>query len=177
MAKTQRNEPCPCGSGMKAKRCCHGPIRYVDVRIMPLSVYRDALCELGGTTKAEFRALYDQLADLPSAEPTLQVPLPSVSVPAVERAVTAIHGDDVETFDRAAAQVMAGVDTVLNRLLLARAVVVLQNAGRIPSKLAAAAVIDLDREESALFAASVAQSIATLAGERPTRDSRLAAAG
>lgn len=176
MAKVQRNDPCPCGSGQKAKRCCHGPIKYIDVRIMPLEVYRDLICELGETTKEEFRALYDELMDLPDLDLSLQVPLPVIRTPAVEEAITAIHNEDQDAFDRALAEVVRTVDSVRQRLLLARAVVILRDAGRIPRKLAAVAVIELDREESDFFASSVAQSISVLAGEQRTPSGLLVAA-
>jgi hypothetical protein len=168
MAKVQRNEPCPCGSGEKAKRCCYGPVRHIDVRIMPLDLYRDLICELGGTNKAEFRTLFEELMELPGLALSLQVPLPAVRTPAINRAITALHNDDTDDFDQALAQVVTAVDTVKSRLLLARAVVILRDAGRIGRKLAAVAVIELDREDSALFASSVAQSISVLAGEQRT---------
>lgn len=168
MAKVRRNEPCPCGSGQKAKRCCHGPVRYIDVRIMPPELYRDLICELGGTTELEFRALFSELLDLPELDLSLQVPLPAFRTPAIERAISALHNDDTDAFDRALAEVVPTVDSVLRRLLLARAVVVLRDAGRIPRKLAAVAVIELDREDSAFFASSVGQSISVLAGEQRT---------
>jgi len=168
MAKVQRNDPCPCGSGMKAKRCCHGPVRHIDVRIMPVELYRDLICELGGTTRVEFGALFEELLALPELDLSLQVPLPAFRTPAIERAVTALHNDDAEDFDQAIAGVVAEIDSDLLRLLLARAVVILRDAGRIGRKLAAVAVIELDREESALLASSVAQSISVLAGEQRT---------
>lgn len=168
MAKVQRNDPCPCGSGAKAKRCCHGPVRYIDVRIMPPKVYRDLICELGGTTKEEFHALFHELMDLPAFDLSLQVPLPAVRTSAIEDAINAIHNDDVDTFDRALGEVVLTLDSDRQRLVLARAVVILRDAGRIPRKLAAVAVIELDREKSDFFASSVAQSISVLAGELRT---------
>ena len=90
MAKVKRNGPCPCGSGKKAKRCCHGPVEYLDVRIMPLEVYRDSVCELGGTTRAEFDDLFGELVDLPEVDLSLQVPLPNVWTPAIDRAVSVL---------------------------------------------------------------------------------------
>jgi hypothetical protein len=56
MAEVQRNQPCPCGSGQKAKRCCHGPIQSVDVRVMLLEMSQEALDALAGTEKIEMRA-------------------------------------------------------------------------------------------------------------------------
>ncbi len=160
MAKVKRNAPCPCGSGKKAKRCCHGPVEYLDVRIMPLEVYRDSICELGGTTRAEFDDLFGELVDLPEVDLSLQVPLPNVWTPAIDRAVSALDEDDEDGFDKALSDVVSRVDTTRQRLLLARSVVLLRDAGKISKKLAALAMIELDQEDSAFFRSSVAQSLA-----------------
>ena len=176
MAKIQRNSPCPCGSGSKAKRCCHGPVQYLDVRIMPLEIYRDSICELAGTTKDEFAELFTQLINLPELDPSLQVPLPNIRTSDIGRAVNALQADDTNTFDKVLPAVVSSVDTIRNRLLLARAVVVLRDAGEISKKVAAVAMVELDREESAFFASSVAESIAVLAGGQPTPSRLLVAA-
>jgi len=168
MAKVKRNGPCPCGSGNKAKRCCYGPVEYLDVRIMPLEVYRDSIAELAGTTKDEFEDLLAELVNLPEFDLSLQVPLPSIWTPDLDRAVKTLHDDDTEEFRDALTHVVARLDTVRQRLLLARAVVVLRDAGRLSKKLAALAVIELDREYSAFFASSVAESIAVVAGDQRT---------
>ncbi len=168
MAKVQRNQPCPCGSGKKAKRCCHGPQQSVDVRIMPLEMTQEALDELAGTDTIEMRALFDQLLYLPELDLSLQVPLPGVLTPDVDWAIRALRDDDGDEFDRAVEQVVSSVDTVSRRIDLARAVIALRDQGRIPSKLAAIAVFELDRPESTLFLSSVAESIGVLAGQQRT---------
>ncbi len=168
MAKIRRNELCPCGSGSKAKRCCYGPVQYLDVRIMPLKVYRDSIAELAGITREEFGALIAELVDLPELNLTLQVPLPSIWTPEVDRAVKALQDDDTEDFNDALTDVLARLDTFRQRLLLARAVVLLRDAGRLSRKLAALAVIELDREYSLFFASSVAESIAVVARDKRT---------
>jgi hypothetical protein len=175
MAKVKRNGPCPCGSGNKAKRCCYGPVEYVDVRIMPAPVYRDCIAALADTTKEEFETIFAELVDLPEFDLSLQVPLPSIWTSALDRAVQALHDDDTEEFDDALTHVAAKLDSVRQRLLLARAVVVLRDAGRLSKKLAALAIIDLDREYSAFFVSSVAQSIAVMAGDQRTPSGLLVA--
>ena len=176
MAKVKRNAPCPCGSGKKAKRCCHGPVEYLDVRIMPLEIYRDSVCELGGTTRAEFDDLFGELVDLPELDLSLQVPLPNVWTPAIDRAVSSLDDDDEDGFDKALSDVVSRVDTTRQRLVLARSVVLLRDAGKISKKLAALAMIELDQEDSAFFRSSVAQSLAVLAGDQPTPSGLLVAA-
>jgi hypothetical protein len=163
MVKIGRNEPCPCGSGSKAKRCCYGPVQPLDVRIMPVEVYRDSLTYLAGTTKEEFKALFAELIDLPELNPTLQVPLPSIWTPQLDRAAKALLDDDTEEFNDALNDVLDQLDSVRQRLLLARSVVMLRGDGQISKKLAAMAVIELDREYSALFASSVAESLSIVA--------------
>jgi hypothetical protein len=168
MAKIRRNEPCPCGGGSKAKRCCYGPVQYLDVRIMPLEVYRDSIAELASTTREEFDALFAELVNLPGLDLTVQVPLPNIWTPQLDRAVKALQEDDTEEFDGALTDVLGKLDTVVHRLQLARAVVMLRDAGQLSKKLAALAVIELDREYSALFASSVAESIAVVARDQRT---------
>jgi hypothetical protein len=168
MAKVKRNGPCPCGSANKAKRCCYGPVEHLDVRIMPLEVYRDSIAELADTDKDEFETIFDELVNLPELDLSLQVPLPSIWTSELDRAVNALHDDDTDEFDDALTHVVAKLDTVRNRLLLARAVVILRDAGRLSKKLAALAIIELDREYSAFFTSSVAESIAVVAGDQRT---------
>jgi SEC-C motif len=176
VAKVRRNAPCPCGSGNKAKHCCHGPVKSLDVRIMPLEIYRDSICELADTTRDEFEDLFGELADLPEQDLSLQVPLPSIWTPAIERAVSALDDDDEEAFDTALSDVVSRIDTTVSRLLLGRAVVILRDAGAISKKLAALAIIELDREDSAFFRSSVAESLAVLAGDQRTPSGLLVAA-
>jgi hypothetical protein len=176
MAKVKRNGPCPCGSGNKAKRCCHSPVEYLDVRIMPLEIYRDSVCELADTTRDEFDDLFSELVDLPELDLSLQVPLPKIWTPEIDRAIGALHADDTEAFDEALSDVVSRVDTIKQRLLLARAVVILRDAARISKKLAALAMIELDCEDSAFFASSVAESLAVLAGDQRTPSGLLVAA-
>ncbi len=176
MAKVRRNAPCPCGSGNKAKRCCHGPVQPLGVRIMPPEVYRDSICELAGTTRDEFDDLFGELVDLPELDLSLQVPLPKIWTPEIDRAVTALHDEDEEAFDVALSDVVSKVDTTVARLLLARAVVILRDAGKISKRLAALAVIELDTEGSAFFRSSVAESLAVLAGDQRTPSGLLVAA-
>jgi len=103
-----------------------GPVEYLDVRIMPLEVYRDSIAELAGTTRDEFEAILAELVNLPEFDLSLQVPLPNIWTPDLDRAAKALHDDDTEEFHDALTHVVARLDTVRQRLLLARAVVRLQ---------------------------------------------------
>jgi hypothetical protein len=168
MAKVHRNGPCPCGSGKKAKRCCHGPIRYVDVRVMPLDMTQEALDVLRHTSEIEMRAHFDSLAYLPEIDLSLQVPLPAIITPDLDHAISVLQDDDGEEFDRVLERLVPTLDTVDRRIDLARAVLTLRDQGRIPDILAALAVMDLDREESILFKSSVAESLGVLSGNQRT---------
>jgi hypothetical protein len=176
MAKVQRNRPCPCGSGKKAKRCCHGPIRYFDVRIMPLDMTEDAVAHLRSTDVVEMRAFFDQLMYLPEVDLSLQVTLPGIITPDLDQAITALRDGDDDGFDQALERLVATLDTVDRRIDLARAVVALRDQGRIPETLAAIAVVELDRPESILFKSSVAEAISILAGDQRTPSGLLVAA-
>jgi hypothetical protein len=86
----------------------------------------------------------------------------------MDRAISALQDDDVEVFDEVLDKVVVDVDSPGRRLELAQAVLALRDEGRIPSDLAAAAVLELDGKESSLFLSSVAESLAVLAGDRRT---------
>lgn len=176
MAKVRRNGPCPCGSAKKAKRCCHGPITYVDVRIMPLDMIDVALSVLRSTSEIELRAHFDKLIYLPEIDLSLQVPLPGIITPDLDHAIDALRDDDGDEFDRILDRVVPTVDTVQRRIDLACAAIALRDQQRIPAVLAAIAVLDLDREESILFTSSVAESISVLAGDQRTPSGLVVAA-
>jgi len=174
MAKIQRNGPCPCGSGNKAKRCCYAPQN--ELRAIPVDLCQQAMSDLAGTERVEMYALFDELVYLPEIDISLQVRMPGILTPEIHRAVGALRADDGEEFDRALPDVVRMVDTVDRRLELVRAVVRLRDQGRIPSKLAALAIFELDREYSSLFHSSVAESLGVLAGEQRTPTGLLVAA-
>jgi SEC-C motif len=160
MAKIRRNEPCPCGSGSKAKRCCEAPHAYVDVRVLPLDLCQSVVNDLPGTTQAEMRALFDQLVYLPAIDASLQVRLTDIITADMDRAINALRDDHGTVFDEALGRVVPAVDTLERRIELAQGVIALRDQGRIPAKLAAVAVLELDREKSVFFLSAVAESLA-----------------
>ena len=86
----------------------------------------------------------------------------------MERAINALRNDHDTVFDEALGKVVPAVDTLERRIELAQAVIALRDRGRIPAKLAAVAVFELDREKSIFFLSSVAESLAALAGSAAT---------
>ena len=69
-----RNDPCPCGSGRKAKRCCgvgRGPGREELARAFLAVEARRAVLALVGVTGRELRDLFEDLMELPSIDLSL----------------------------------------------------------------------------------------------------------
>jgi hypothetical protein len=60
VAKVGRNQPCPCGSGRKAKRCCGiegGPSEQSLARAYLAHAAREAAADLDGVSDAGLKAL------------------------------------------------------------------------------------------------------------------------
>ncbi len=165
MAKIRRNEPCPCGSGSKAKRCCYG--NEEDVHCLPPELCESVVPDLRGVDEVELRFLFDELLYLPEIDTSLQLRL-GILTPTMDSAIRSIQDDDVDVLDAVFDKVMAEVDSPSRRIELAQAVITLRDEGRIPAELAATAVLELDRKESTFFLSSVAESLAVLAGDRNT---------
>ena len=112
--------------------------------------------------------MFDDLVDLPTLDVSLQVDLPHLFTPAMQHLREALEADDEDTFDDAVNTAIRHLDTPQRRAALARAVLNLRDLGRIDRRLAAAAIIDLGTPGSALFQASVVQSIAVSVGAAET---------
>jgi SEC-C motif len=178
MAKVRRNEPCPCGSNLKAKRCCLvEPERRATTPRATLARFQSAvLPALSGIGRERFGELYDEVIFLPELDFSLHLRLPGVFTPEIERALYACSVHDEEGFDEALRAVLPAVDTVENRLSLAEAVLALRDLGRLSPALAAVAVVDLNQTDSALLLSSLAQSIAVRSGDERTPSGLLIAA-
>jgi SEC-C motif len=86
MRKAGRNDPCPCGSGRKVKRCCglqRGPDENAAARAFLAEVSRDA-AGLLNVSESQFIAIMKQWSGLATISPELRVQLPDNS-PAIER--------------------------------------------------------------------------------------------
>jgi hypothetical protein len=140
----------------------------VDVGLLPQELSDHAIEDLHGTDEVELRTYFDQLLDLPEIDTSLQVRLPGIITPDMDRAINAKRDDDDEEFDEALGKVVSAVDSADRRLELAQAVLRLRDQGQIRRKLAAIAVLELDRTDSMVFSSSVAESLAILAGDQPT---------
>lgn len=173
MAKVRRNDPCPCGSTNKAKRCCFSQERLSAAgatRRALLALQEGCIDDLVGVDRAGFEGLYHEVIHLPELDISLQVRLPVLS-PLVERARQALEeeGDDGDPFLDAVEELAEELDTPGRRLELARAVIALRDAGRVEPSVAAVAMFDLNVGSCpALLTNSVAESIAVIAGHRRT---------
>ena len=118
MAKTGRNEPCRCGSGLKAKRCCgvtRGPSEDSLAGAFLRNVAREAAEDALALSEREFALLLADLVDLPCLDLSLQVELPKLLSPALGRLCEAIAEDDEIAGDAVIDEVLDELDTSFER--------------------------------------------------------------
>lgn len=162
MPKPGRNEPCPCGSGRKTKRCCgqqRGPSNDQLERAFIASHARWAARELGDLPTRVLASLWTQLAELPGLDLSLVVPLPTLTTPELEQLTQAAIDDDLDSAETALPAVLDVVDTPQQRAQLARAIISLRDSGKLSTRRAAAALIDLDSDSETFLRASVIHAI------------------
>ena len=179
--KLGRNDPCSCGSGLKAKRCCFAVSGSAEankpravlakLRLEVISALRD-----GGVDREEFEDLVHEMNRLPELDVSLQVALPTLETPEIARVRHAFDDGDYEHLDEILDKAVALVDTPQHRLDLARAALVEHDAGRINTKVAAVAVMDLNQVRSALMISALARAIAVANGNNTTPSGLLVAA-
>lgn len=179
MAKVGRNQPCPCGSGRKAKRCCgveRGPDEESLARAYLAHAAREASIVLVGVSEVELVSLLDKLADLPGRDLSLQVELQKVVSPELARLRDAVADGDEEAAEDSLADVLRAIDTPPQRARLAGAVIALRAAGSLDARLAAAALIDLASGSRHLLCSSLLEAVAVQAGATRTPSGILLAA-
>lgn len=165
MAKVGRNEPCPCGSGRKAKRCCGvegGPSEQSLARAFLAHACREAAGELRRLSDAELLQLFDDLWELPAVDLSLQVELPKLLSPVLDRLCDAVADDDPDP-ELLDAATMA-IDTPTERARLARAVIAQAQAGAIGERIANAALLDLGSDSRHLLNAALVEAVAVRIG-------------
>ncbi len=109
------------------------------------------------------------MIELPTIDTSLQLPLPRLLTPDVERLLVAVEEDDLDGIDDALPAVLARVDTPLSRAQLARAVLALRDRGRIDPKVAAVALIELSAPKlQRLVSSAVVQAAGVILGEVAT---------
>jgi len=172
VASRGRNQRCECGSGRKTKFCCGvrtGPSETEMAKAFLAGLVTPAALVLVQFTREEVEALHAVMIELPRFDSSLQVAVPRLVTPEVNAVLDAIEDDDVDALEAAVPAVVARVDTPLERARLARAVIALRDAGRIPEPVAATALLDLASPKlNTLITSGLVQSAAVMVGAART---------
>jgi SEC-C motif len=166
-----RNEPCPCGSGRKVKRCCgeqRGPTEQQLARAHVALLAREAAPDLAGLSDHALHDLWEGLLDLPATDLSLLVTLPKLIGPDLQRLRGAIAEDDPDWGWDALTAVATQIDTPQQRAQLADALVHLRDQHRINRQQAAAAILDLDSHSTHFIGASLLEAVALSVGASRT---------
>ena len=117
----------------------------------------------------ELEELEAEMIELPTIDTSLQLPLPRLLTPDVDRLLVAIEEDDLDGIDGALPAVLARVDTPLARAELARAVLALRDRGRIDPRVAAVALLELSAPKlQRLVSSAVVHAAGVIVGEVAT---------
>ena len=171
MAQEGRNARCRCGSGRKVKRCCgvrRGPSEAELAKAFVHQQARIAALVLAARSDAEVVALLDEAVGLPRQDVSMQLPLPRLFSPALERLRAAVAKDDPEGVAAAVPAALAEVDTPIVRAGLVRAVLGLRDAGRVSGGVAAAVVVEQASRSTELLEASLLAAVAVSVGAART---------
>jgi hypothetical protein len=171
MAQQGRNERCRCGSGRKVKRCCGVRRGQSEAELAKAFLYqqaRSAALVLDARSDDEVVALLDAAVGLPRQDVSMQLPLPGLLSPALERLRAAVADDDPDQVDTAVPAVLAEVDTPIARAGLVRAVLALRDAGRVSDAVAEAAVVEQASPSTTLLRASLLAAVAVGVGAATT---------
>ncbi len=171
MPRPGRNEPCPCGSGRKTKRCCgvkRGPSEDQLARAHLALLRRDAASDLAGLSPGALHHLWENLMDLPGTDLSLLVTLPKLIGPDLKRLRESIAEDDPDWGWDALTTVTHEIDTPQQRAKLADALLRLRDQHRLDRRQAAAAILDLDSRSTRFIAASLLQAVAISVGTERT---------
>lgn len=166
-----RNQPCPCGSGRKTKRCCgqgRGPTADQLARAHLCALVRGAVEDLADLSEEELEILENRLFDLPTVDLALHVALPELISPELQRLRDAIADDDPDSGWDELTIVTNQIDTPQQRARLADALLSLRDQHRIGRLVAAFGVFDLYSGSKCLLTASVIHTISVSVGASRT---------
>src|SRR5205814_3618917 len=116
-----RNDPCPCGSGRKVKRCCgqhRGPGEEDLARGYLAHQARAAARQLRALDDDELRELFDELFELPQLDLALTITLPQLLTPDLQHLFDAVKADDPDAGDEVIPGILASLDTPAERARL-----------------------------------------------------------
>jgi hypothetical protein len=166
-----RNEPCPCGSGRKVKRCCgehRGPSEAQLASAHLAALAHDAVHDLAHLSDQALELLWENLFDLPAADLSLHVKLPELITPELQRLQNAVIDDDPDRGWDELRAVTKQIDTPQQRARLADAILRLRDQNRLTRTQAAYAIYHLDTRSQHLLAASLTHTIAVTTGASRT---------
>ncbi len=167
MPNPGRNDPCPCGSGRKTKRCCgqqRGPSDDQLARAHVAQLSRQAAPTLARLPDRALDHLWEGLMDLPSLDYSLLVALPKLISPDLQRLREAIERDDPDWGWDALTAVAKQIDTPQQRAQLADAIVRLRDQHRLNRRQAAYALLDLSTPSTRFIGASLLEAVAVSVG-------------
>ena len=171
MAQQGRNERCRCGSGRKVKHCCgvrRGPSEAELAKAFLHQQARAAALVLDTRSDEEVETLLDAAVGLPTQDVSMQLPLPGLLSPALERLRAAVAEDDPEQVAAALPEALAEVDTPIARAGLVRSVQGLRDAGRVSDEVAAAVAVEQASRSTELLEASLLEAVAVSVGAATT---------
>jgi hypothetical protein len=166
-----RNQPCPCGSGRKTKRCCgqqRGPSADQIARAHLAALCRQAIPDLADLSDDTLDVLWEGLIDLPAIDYSLLVTLPTLIGPDLQRLRESIQDDDPDWGWDALTAVAKQIDTPQQRARLADAIVSLRDQRRLNRRQAAYALLDLNTPSTRLIGASLLEAVAVSVGAHRT---------
>jgi hypothetical protein len=139
-----------------------GPSEESLARAFLAHASREAARELRRLSDAELGELLEELWELPAADLSLQVELPKLHSPALNRLRDAVADDDPDP--ELLEAVVGTIDTPIERARLARAVIAQAQAKAIGERLADAALFDLGSDSRRLLRAGLLEAVAVRAG-------------
>ena len=178
MAKLGRNQPCPCGSGRKVKRCCgaHRGPSGEDLALQNLrELARKFAPLLRPYSEVDIDQLLERVIELPVRHLSLQVQLPRIWPPALQR-LRAGLGDDTDDIIDAVQAATRVIDGPQLRLTLASEAAELCRNDEIDLESLALIIVDLARPTSLFVSASLIAATAVSLGRCPTPAGLLVAA-
>ena len=171
MPNPGRNDPCPCGSGRKVKRCCgqrRGPSEDQLARAHLAALAHDAIEDLAHLSDEALEILWEGLFDLPTVDLSLHVKLPELITPELQRLRDAVADDDSDRGWDELRAVTEQIDTPQQRAHLADAILGLRAQRSLTRTQAAYAIYHLNTRSQHLLAASVTHTIAVAVGASRT---------
>ena len=166
-----RNQPCPCGSGRKTKRCCgqhRGPTEDQLARAHLATLAHAAAHDLAGLSEEALEILFEGLFDLPTIDLNLHVTLPELITPELQELRDAVADDDPDRGWDELRAVTTQIDTPQQRARLADAILRLRSQRRVTNTQAAYAIYHLNTPSQHLLAASVIHTISVQVGASRT---------